>query len=205
MLAPGTDPLALASALRQPISEGRLLAWSSDSQVQAAIEAAGVSGRIDDTAADTFRVVVLNRAGNKMDYYLDRKVSVETVSCSPRVVRFSARFRLDVPLDEVLVDYVAGRLDLGTNISQGGSSSLRVTLYTPTKSELIDVTVDGKSGIALVMTEHGYQVTVVNLELSVRTWHVVEAEVELNSTLPIRISPQPLVRAQSQRVTDSCP
>jgi hypothetical protein len=204
MLAPGTDPVALVTALRKPLADGRVLAWSSDAQVQAAIEAAGVAGRIDETAEDTFRVVVINSAGNKMDYYLEREVVLETVSCSPRVVRLTARFRLAVPEDEVLVDYVAGRLDLGTNRSQGGSSSIRVNIYAPTESELMEVAVDGESALALMATEHGHQVTALTMELAARQWHVVEADIELFSARALRLATQPLVRDEMRSVTDSC-
>jgi hypothetical protein len=126
------------------------------------------------------------------------------VSCSPRTVRLTARFRLDVPEDEVLVDYVAGRLDLGTNRSQGGSSSLAVLVFAPEESEPIDVAVDGEWQLTELATERGHQVMLVRLEMAPRQWHVIEAEVEVDSGRPLLLRTQPLVRPQTQTVTDSC-
>ncbi len=75
-LEQGTWELAdLADAL---VAAGRgrhLLAWSADPDEQETWEVAGVDGALTDRS---LAVSVLNRGGNKLDYFLDEEVTVST-------------------------------------------------------------------------------------------------------------------------------
>jgi hypothetical protein len=202
----GVSPMSLALDLRGPLSEKRILAWSGDNKLESEIRSVGIAGTLSTDGPGTYRVVVVNSAGNKMDYYLDRQVDLRVESCKPQSrVKISARFLLNVPRNERLVDYVAGRLDLGKSTSQGGSSSLRLSFYAPPGSTLDRITVDGKEVGAVEGTEKGRDVAVLSLELSPRKESAVEAVfVGPPSTRLPQVIVQPLVRPQHTNIFPGC-
>ena len=206
MLAGGTSPVSLALALRDPLGEKRILVWSRDNGLENELRRQGVAGDLASDGPNTYRVVVANSAGNKMDYYLDRQVDLQVNSCTPqRKVRIKASFLLNVPRNERLVDYVAGRLDLGKPTSQGGSSSLRLSFYAPKGSSLDQIFVDGQSIGALEGAEKGHDVVTIPLELSPRKTSVVEVDFvgPASYGLP-EVLTQPLVRPQFTNVSRGC-
>lgn len=66
--APGTDLIDLAENLAEAAEGRHVLAWSSDPEQQAAWEAVAVDGAL---GPDSLLVGPANRAGNKLDWFLD--------------------------------------------------------------------------------------------------------------------------------------
>ncbi len=64
-------------ALVDAATEGHLIVHAREPAVQAAIEAAGLSGTFRYGGGDFFGLVGSNAAGNKVDYYLQRKVQYD--------------------------------------------------------------------------------------------------------------------------------
>jgi hypothetical protein len=206
LLTSGVSPVSLALDLRGPLSEKRILVWSGDTKLESEIRSVGIAGSLTTDGQNTYRVVVANTAGNKMDYYLDRQVDLRVESCKPQSrVRISARFLLNVPKNERLVDYVAGRLDLGKPASQGGSSSLRLSFYAPPGSTLDSIRIDGQVVGAAEGSEQGREVAVLPLELSPRIPTTIEAIfVGPTSRGSAQVVTQPLVRPQHTNIFPGC-
>ena len=68
------DPVALASNLASAIRGRHLMVWSADADEQAGWQKAGVAGELTPRS---MQLGVLNRAGNKLDPYLDLTAEVE--------------------------------------------------------------------------------------------------------------------------------
>ena len=80
--APAT--LKLAKALADAVAGRHLALWSARPSEQADLVAAGAAGAVDPEGADLALVVANNLGdspgvGNKLDYYIDRKLSVRAV------------------------------------------------------------------------------------------------------------------------------
>ncbi len=71
----GTDPVAALRALASAAGGGHLVVHAADPAVQAAFAAAGIDGSIGPVGGDYLGVFLANAAGNKVDYYLDPRLS----------------------------------------------------------------------------------------------------------------------------------
>ncbi|MGZ8637342.1 MAG: DUF4012 domain-containing protein [Actinomycetota bacterium] len=69
------SPFDGAVALARATGDGHLSVYSSDPSVQEALETAGVAGSLSAPPGDFLSVVQNNAAANKVDYYVDRRVS----------------------------------------------------------------------------------------------------------------------------------
>jgi hypothetical protein len=73
----GWSPATLASALADAVAGRHLLAWSADPAEQRGWEAAGLAG---DLGPDSLLVSILNRGGNKLDWYLPVAAELSTAA-----------------------------------------------------------------------------------------------------------------------------
>lgn len=73
------DPVAAARVFVDAVSDGHLMLWSADPAIQRALDTAGASARIAAPDGDYLNVVGNNAAGNKIDYYAQRRVDYEVV------------------------------------------------------------------------------------------------------------------------------
>ena len=71
----GTDPVASFRALADAGAGGHLIVHSTDPEVQAALEAAGVAGTVEAPAGDLFGAFASNADGTKIDFYVRRSLS----------------------------------------------------------------------------------------------------------------------------------
>ena len=72
----GTDPVASFRALADAGAGGHLILHSTDPEVQAALEAAGVGGTVEaPRAGDVFGAFASNADGTKIDFYVQRSLS----------------------------------------------------------------------------------------------------------------------------------
>lgn len=96
------------------LAAGRHLAlWSADVQEQAALEALGLAGSADPEGDDLALVSVNNLNANKLDVYVERRVTVEaTVGADSAEVVQRVTLENRAPAD--LVPYVAGIQTPGT-------------------------------------------------------------------------------------------
>ena len=72
----GVDPAAAGQALVDAGAGGHLLLHSTDPAVQSSFRQAGLDGALA-TSGDLLAVVVNNAAGNKIDYFLDERITYD--------------------------------------------------------------------------------------------------------------------------------
>lgn len=68
---------AALRSLVDAASGGHIVLHAADPEVQAAFELAGVAGELGGTEGDFLGVFASNAAGNKVDYYVDRRIRYE--------------------------------------------------------------------------------------------------------------------------------
>lgn len=144
LLAPGTDLSAtrLARELAAATAGRHLALWSADPEEQARLVTARLAGQVraDDGDLSSFAVHNLGGgggAGNKLDFYGRRQVSVRVeVGPEHALVEQELALRNSAPTQGLPV-YVAGQDDPGT-------ANLLVTLSAPADAELEPVHRDGQ-------------------------------------------------------------
>lgn len=194
----------LVKAAARAVGERRLLMWSADPAVQSELEQTSAAGAVPDTAQPFAGPVVINGAGNKLDYYLNRSFTWQRSGCgSTRKVSATVTLTNDAPAAGLPI-YVTARGDRhGYRVRPGDN---RVDLdYFATRGALLDsVTVDGKPGTVGSGVERGHPVYIVNLELprgATRT--VVFHLTEPAGSGALQVLRQPLVRPLNVTIDDA--
>jgi hypothetical protein len=75
----GTDPVAALRALASAAGEGHLVMHAADPAVERAFAIAGIDGSIGSDRGDYLGVFLANAAGNKVDYYLNPRLSYDVI------------------------------------------------------------------------------------------------------------------------------
>jgi hypothetical protein len=73
----------LVKALARAAGEQRLLLWSATPGLEAQIAPTEVSGAVPATPEPYAGLTIVNEAGNKLDYYLDRSLTWQAIGCGP--------------------------------------------------------------------------------------------------------------------------
>lgn len=81
---------ALIQALTASVSGGHLQLWSADAAAQQAIAATPLAGQTPSVAGPYAQLVLNNGGGNKLDYYVARKVEYTGGQCSSNGTRKSS-------------------------------------------------------------------------------------------------------------------
>lgn len=194
------SPLALGKALLKPVSENRFLIYSSDSSKQEIIEKSAISGSLNFRSKNDFRAIVLNTSGNKMDYYLERKLSIKSISCSPNLTELIFTLRLNVDPDAKLPDYVNGRKDLGMVGGLGNSHGVAVLIFGPKESTIRTQESDLPKSY---LSELGRPVWLKYADLKPKVEQRFKV-VFSGGTGKITTSVQPLVRTQETEIFEGC-
>ena len=153
----------LLKALRTATDEGRLAAWSAVPEEQDVLADTPLGHVVAETPGPYASVVVNNGGGNKLDYYLGRRLTYVAGDCSApaRQSSVAVDLRNGAPL-KPLPDYVAGRRDQ-TPSGPPNSNRLLVSLYGTNGAELTGVTIDGIPTTARIGAELGHPVFTVTL------------------------------------------
>lgn len=113
------DVASLSTALRNAVQGRHLLAWAPDDRSQLVWETAGVSGALE---ADSLVVSVLNRAGNKLDQFLEVDAHLR-IRRSKGQGQGELRVTLRNRTPEGEVGYIAG-LNPASGVAPGDYSGL---------------------------------------------------------------------------------
>jgi hypothetical protein len=189
----GGNPTQLVRALTRAAGERRLVVWSADAAVQRELHAANWSGSLQPVHGARAGFAVVNAAGSKLDYYLDRTLTVTRSSCGADSSAV-ATLRLHNDAPTRLPPYVTIRADKQRD-AKAGDNRLLVSFYAPTGSRIGKVTVDGRPVHFGRQTESGSVVTTLDLELprqSARTISVTASGSALAGN--VGILEQPLAR-----------
>jgi hypothetical protein len=200
------DTTALVRAAAHAASERRLVIWSSDPKVQAQLVAADYAGVVQNTGTPYSGFVVVNAAGSKLDYYLDRSMTYRRTGCgASSTVTATLRLTNDAPRSG-LPAYVTIRADGAPAGAKPGDNHLLVTYYASAGSQLRSVKVDGKSMIVATQPENGLVTATLDLELPVQSTRTITLTWrEPAAHAPLTVLKQPLVRPIAVQVTgDRC-
>jgi nitrate reductase NapE component len=148
----GFDTKAFIGALTDGTKDGRLRLWSADKAEQKQIAGTAVAGDLPTASARTreFAVYLNDGTGSKMDYYLDKKVSVGSSVCRKdgrptSVVEVTLKNTAPADAATSLPRYVTGGGDFGT---EPGKIKTLMAVYAPPGAIYLGASQDGK-GAAL--------------------------------------------------------
>ncbi|WP_181420638.1 DUF4012 domain-containing protein [Curtobacterium sp. MCPF17_046] len=154
----GFDTKAFIAALTDGTKDGRLRLWSADEAEQKQITGTAVAGDLPTASAQTreFAVYLNDGTGSKMDYYLDKKVSVGSSVCRKdgrptSVVEVTLKNTAPADAATSLPRYVTGGGDFGT---EPGKIKTLVAVYAPKNGIYLGASQDGK-GAALQTVKDG--------------------------------------------------
>jgi Protein of unknown function (DUF4012) len=190
----GGSTVKLLQALGRAAGEGRLAVWSDVPGEEQLLAGTPLGRTVPATAAPYANLVVNNAAGNKLDYYLSRKISYVAESCTgpTRISTVRVSLTNEAPTSG-LPRYVAGRVDENPQGPPGTSRSL-MSLYATAGAQLRSVSIDGVPTTVEVGSELGHPVYTANLQIPpgktrVLTYQLIEPTAPGAATVPV----QPLV------------
>ena len=137
----------MAKALRDGIKANRILIYSTNQSAQKQLEKVRLGGHLGLAANNEYRTVIQNIDASKLDYYLDRSVTIESKSCQ-NVKQTQVRIRVTNTLETGvgLSAYVLTRADKGKPASLiTGAHRFKVFIYGPTDAKLISVSRENRT------------------------------------------------------------
>lgn len=166
----GFDTKQLISALTQGASEGRVRMWSADPGEQRLLDSTSIAGALPSAtkALREFGVYLNDGTGSKMDYYLERTVSVGASVCRKdgrptSVVKVTLKNTAPADAATSLPAYVTGGGDFGT---EPGKIKTIISVYAPTNALYLGSSQDGKQVGILTATDGGHPVAQLQTLLS---------------------------------------
>jgi hypothetical protein len=198
------DTAALVRAAGRASGERRLLIWSADPAAESDLTKTSVGGAIPTTTAPYVGLSIVNDGGNKLDYYLDRKITWQRSGCgSSRQSTVTITLTNNAPATG-LPAYVIARSDIRNYPVKPGDNRLEVSYLATTGATMSAVSIDGRPATAGVGFEHQHPLYTVDLELprgTTRTIVLHLTEPGSNAT-PIVLR-QPLVRPLTVTLDDA--
>jgi hypothetical protein len=199
------DRLELVYAFASSIEDNRFLFYSSDNNEQALVKHSKISGALDSPGLNDFRLVLINTAGNKMDFFVERSLKVESLTCrASRLTRATFTISNIASPSQNLPDNYYGRQDLVNPENRDNSTSLAALLFGPPEAKLVAAEdAETKAPAGHIKRELGRDVLVISLDLKAGQSRSFQAEfkgVRRNVTATV----QPLVREQRTEVIDKC-
>ncbi|KTR17459.1 DUF4012 domain-containing protein [Curtobacterium citreum] len=156
------NPKELVSALQVGATEGRLRLWSADAKEERFIRGTSVAGHLPTVTKETrqFGVYLNDGTGAKMDYYLQKTVSVGSSVCRQDGRPISAvevTIKNTAPADAAtsLPEYVTGGGNFGT---EPGKIKTLIAVYAPQNAIFLGASQDGKAVGVQTATDDGHPV-----------------------------------------------
>ncbi len=202
------DPGPLSRRLSKAVSGRHLTLWSADRAEQASLVAAGAAGAVDTRDMDLSMVTAHNLGGpghlggggpgegNKLDYYVRRRIAVTAVIGLDGTAEVTQRVELSNNAPEGLGTYVAG-------FTVPGRVSELVSMYVDKDAELQSLTRDGQPETARVSRELGASVirAVTELDRGESVVWELRYRVPLDGrSYRLRLVPQPLARDATTKI-----
>ena len=191
------SPRQLLDALGKAVSEGRIAVWSASPSEQKLIEETPLAHLVPDDSAPYAAVVISNLAGNKIDYYLTRKIEYSADGCESSTRKSTVTVQLTnaVRNEQTLPEYVAGQTGTMGKVHDvpWGSNLMSVSLLATKGSALTGAFVNGHQVPVFKGVERGHPI--FESQLAVLPQKTVEVKFELSEpTVPgaPRVPVQPL-------------
>jgi len=196
----------MPKALSQSILENRLLLYTTSKETQAENEETRLAGSINKTLDNQYRVIIQNTDASKLDYYLDREVDIETLTCSPSpTTQVTVYLKNRVVNAQDLPPYVLTRADKGKPKELVmGQHRFKVFIYGPYQSTLIGGSLgSGADGNARIGSERGRPIFIEDIDLAPDASEVIVAQFR-GGTGSLTSVFQPLVRPEIIKIKDNC-
>jgi hypothetical protein len=196
----------MAQALRDGIIANRILVYSANQDVQVKLAKGRLGGFMSTESNNEFRAVIQNIDAGKLDYYLDRSVTIESQSCE-RVRETQVRVRVKNTLKtaEGLSAYVLTRADKGrpSNLVPG-SHRFKVFIYGPAGAKLVSASRENRTAnLGGSSTERKRPIYVADVDLKPGESEELLANFS-GGTGKISFIDQPLVRDTKISIADNC-
>ena len=206
LMANQFNKVKMAQAIKSAIIENRLLVYTTDKDAQAQIEKIRVGGALQTVANNEYRVVIQNTDASKLDYYLDRAVTVESTECKVnKQALVTVTVTNTVENAQDLPAYVLTRADKRKPADlQVGQHRFKVFIYGPVDAKLGPVSrstpgVDLGGGGA----ERRRPIYITDVDLAPNQSEIVTANFT-GGVGKITYVDQPLVRKTNVEIKDSC-
>jgi len=196
----------MPKALSKSIEDNRFLLFVTNKETQIENERTRLAGSLKEEVNNEYRVVIQNTDASKLDYYLDREVDIETLTCSPNpTTQVTVYLKNRVVNAQDLPPYVLTRADKGKPKELvTGQHRFKVFIYGPYKSELIGGSLgSGLVGNARNGFERGRPIFIEDIDLAPDASEVIVAQFK-GGTGSLTFISQPLVRPEIIKVKDEC-
>jgi hypothetical protein len=198
--------IPMAKGLRDGILANRILIYSSNKDAQSTLSKVRLGGFMRTEANNEFRTVIQNIDASKLDYYLDRDVTIESMSCD-RIKQTQVRIKVTNTLATGvgLSAYVLTRADKGKPASLvTGAHRFKVFVYGPVGSKLVSVSRENRTAnLGGSSTERKRPIYVADVDLAPGDSEELLANFS-GGVGSITFVDQPLVRETSLTVKDKC-
>lgn len=159
------SPLGLMQAMSASAKQRRVLVWSADPSVEAALARTDYAGIVPQSSRPFAGLVLNNIAAGKLDFYLTRTLTYHRSGCGPRRdVLVTITLTNHAPVAG-LPTYVTTRLDRHPPAVRPGDSRTLLDFYATDGAELRSVTLNDKAATAGVEHARGHPVFRMDLEL----------------------------------------
>ena len=196
----------MAKALRDGIVANRILIYSTNAKAEESLSHVRLGGFMRKEPNNEFRTVIQNIDASKLDYYLDRDVTIESKSCD-KVKQTQVRIRVknNLATGVGLSAYVLTRADKGKPSSLiTGAHRFKVFIYGPTGSKLVSVSRENRTAnLGGSSVERKRPIYVADVDLAPGASEELLANFS-GGVGNITFVDQPLVRETSLTIKDKC-
>jgi hypothetical protein len=155
----------LVQAMSLASREQRLLVWSTDPSIEAALARTNYGGAIPQTKRPFAGMVLNNTAAGKLDFYLTRTLTYHRSGCdSHRDVLATITLTNHAPASG-LPHYVRDRLDKHAGPVSPGDNRTLLDYYATSGAQLLSVSLNGKPTTATLEHDLGHPIFRVDVEL----------------------------------------
>jgi hypothetical protein len=195
LLTPGIDSGGVLHAAGVGASQGRLLFWSRDANVERELQSVPLGGVVPDTKQPYVGLALNNDSQSKLDYYLHTSMQYASTGCGgTRDVTVTVTFTNDAPQN--LPRYVIG------NSFPKRTETLDVYLYGSVGARFTKVTSGGVTPFHLTAPDRGHPVYYASINVPPgRPTTVVYHLTEPASNGPLIVRDQPMVNPMTTTVS----
>jgi len=198
--------ITMIKAIRDGILANRILVFSTNTSAQKLLSQVRLGGFMKTEPNNEFRAVIQNIDAGKLDYYLDRSVTIESKSCDrDRQTQVRVRVKNSLDTGVGLSAYVLTRADKGKpNSLILGSHRFKVFIYGPTESKLVSVSRENRTAnLGGSSVERKRPIYVADVDLAPGASEELLANFS-GGLGKITFVDQPLVRETSLAIKDKC-
>jgi hypothetical protein len=193
-----SSPRKLLEALGKAVGEGRIAVWSASPGDQQLLETTPLAHVVPNDPAPYAQVVINNLGGNKLDYYLRRKIEYSADACEGKTRDSTVTVTLtNTAPTEGLPDYVvaSGLFDSNYPVkAPKGTNVTSVALLATKNAELVSVTANGQKTVVFPGRDRGHPL--YETQLAIAPGQTVELKFLLKEPLvpgTPRVPAQPLI------------